>query len=160
MKLLFAHGVEPSAELLRLRDLQKWLRVSRDRVESLEATGRIKPFRKHPGAKALYRKWQFLALVACRSLSRGNQVPPGYLVRRLDVIDWLGVTKTEFESWVRCGLLHPWRDRENAKALFYVEEIEMVILGRPATRPFPTFEKLRADLINDSETRFSRMLQH
>lgn len=154
MKPLRVHGAEPPAPLVRLRELQKWILVSRDRLEALESDGKIKPLRKHVRAKALYRKWQFYELLSCQRASpvSGNRTPLTMFVRRLDAVDWLGVTKAEFESWVRCGLIRPLRIRGRAaKAYYQTSEIEIKILGVLPSRP-ATLEQLIRDLEQPEST--------
>lgn len=149
MKALVVHGQEPPAELLRLCDVQRWIRVSRDRLESLEAVGALKPLRKYPNANRLYRKWQFYALITSsgRLPSPNKLVPRSSLIRRADALAWLGVSKSEFDSWVKHKLIRVSRIRRNAKSYYAVGEIEEVILGRRATHPLTLEELLSRCLI-------------
>ena len=128
-------------ELLRLRDLLKWLRsdwisgFSRDELERWEAAGVIHPFRKHTRAKAIYRKWEFKnVLKKLNGAADGaqnlnlNREPEAKLLRRGDVTAWLGVTKAEVDSWSPC-VIHPIRKRKNSKARYRKSEIKRNVLG-------------------------------
>ena len=133
------HGPEPSTQLLRLRDLQKWISVSRDRLEALEAKKKISPLRKKKGAKALYRKWQFYELISPERMCSvsENRTPSTFFVRRRDVVAWLSVTNAKFEAWADEGLIHPVRfNGKRTKAYFRTDEIEVKILGVRPTKPF------------------------
>src|SRR5262249_26290438 len=109
--------------------VQNWLKISRDCLESLEARGRINPFRKHKRAKAWYPKWQ----LSCEFLlpeERQNKMPSTVWIRRADALAWLGIPAAEFESWVRLRIISAIRLRSaQSKARYVVREIKMKILG-------------------------------
>jgi hypothetical protein len=121
-------GKEPACELLRLRDVQAWLRISRDAIELLEREGKIMPFRKRRRAKAWYRKWQ-LAFEFLLPEEKQNKAPRSLFIHRADALVWLGVPAAEFESWVRCEIISARRFRDRWKAYYDVSEIKKNVLG-------------------------------
>jgi hypothetical protein len=119
----------PRRELLRLREVQQWLGICRDYVELLEREGRITPFRKTKRAKAWY---QTNELCADFEIFLPITRPHIELLRRADVLDWLGVPAAEFQSWIRCGIIsahHP--NGPHTKAYYLRSEIECKVLGYP-----------------------------
>jgi len=127
---LKSHRTRPRCELLRLRQVLQWLGISRDYLELLEKEGRITPFRKSKGAKAWYRAYEL-----CSDFEIGLPTakrPRTLLVRRADVLCWLGVPAAEFESWVRYGIILGRHLRgPNSKAYYATCEIETNVLGIP-----------------------------
>jgi hypothetical protein len=120
---------EPASyELLRLRDVERWLGVPRDYVELLEKEGMITPFRKCQRAKAWYATRQ-LCSVFQLPLPDMPKAPRTQLIRRFDALDWLGVSPAEFESWVRYGVISARRPHSSkGKAHYSVSEIKRNVL--------------------------------
>jgi hypothetical protein len=118
----------PSYELLRLRDVRKWLGITRDYVELLEKEGMITPFRKRKGAKAWYFTRQFCRVFQV-PLPDLRKAPPIRLLRRFDVLNWLGVPAAELESWVRYRIISPTRcHRKQRKAYYSMSKIKENVL--------------------------------
>jgi hypothetical protein len=128
---LYPEGEEPPNELLRLREVRRWLGIPRDEIESWELNGFILPFRKFKSAKALYRKWQFMKAIG-RQPKKQNFEPEDEFLRRGDVAAWLGVTAAEVDSWSRHGVIHADRTRRRGKALYRKSEIKKNVLGLSA----------------------------
>lgn len=123
----FARGEEPANELLRLRDVVRWLGVSEDFIAAVERAGQITAFRKCTQAKAWYRKWQLCSFLREPGKMQIKE-PRAEMLRRADVLSWLGVPSAEFESWVRCGVISATRNRR-AKAYYRRSEIKQKVLG-------------------------------
>jgi hypothetical protein len=118
----------PSYELLRLREVQRWLGVPRDYIELLEKEGMITPFRKCQRAKAWYGTRQ-LCSVFQLPLPDMPKAPRSELIRRADALDWLGVSPAEFESWVRYGVISASRPHSSkGKAHYSVSEMKRNVL--------------------------------
>jgi hypothetical protein len=131
----FSEGQEPPFELLRLRDVSRWLGFSRDELESWESAGLIIPFRKHKTAKAVYRKWQFKKLFNLHDATNAEtREPSAEDLRRFDVLGWLGITAAELDSWVRLQIIHPHFKREGEKAYYSKAELKKKVLCLPSKR--------------------------
>ena len=118
----------PSHELLRLREVRNWLGITRDYVELLEKEGMITPFRKHAGAKAWYFTRQLCRVFQIR-LPDLQKAPLCQALRRFDVLNWLGITPAEFESWVRYRIISPMRCHgKHRKAYYSMREIKENVL--------------------------------
>lgn len=59
----------------------------------------------------------------------GKNEPTKALLRRREVMDWLGLADHEMTNLVKDGILKPKYFREGARAFFVKREIEKTILG-------------------------------
>ncbi|MEP7016007.1 MAG: hypothetical protein ABI925_11245 [Verrucomicrobiota bacterium] len=113
--------------------------VSRDMIERLEQRGCLTPFRKYSGAKALYPKWQVIAMLKnmsgeywdhdTRLLPNDNEEPAEEDLRRGDVLAWLGIPRAELESWVRLKII-----RRKSRGNYSKTEIKTKVLGSKGSK--------------------------
>jgi hypothetical protein len=62
----------------------------------------------------------------------GGNSPKKALLRRGEVLSWLGLTKEELANLISEGIVKPRYFREKARAFFVKDELEKTFLKEPA----------------------------
>jgi len=91
---------EPAGELLRARQVTAWLGVKYCALTSLENSRVLRPFRKSLQSHALYFKGE---LGEVFNVPTTSHEPKEMVLRRFFILDWLGISSKEFQSWVKDG---------------------------------------------------------
>jgi hypothetical protein len=119
---------EPKRELLRRREIQRWLPFSDEEIQSLVGLGELEQVRQHRRAKAYYRKRQIIMMCGMMMSASGSE-PSSPLLRQRQILNWSGMTADELGLWVVHGHIEPLRKHRTAKAYYRKHEIKRLIYG-------------------------------
>jgi predicted site-specific integrase-resolvase len=132
--------------LLRRRDiltLLKMLGFGECELNSWVQDGLIRPFRKRSRAKAYYIKNDFIRGLFPEAPKLLVPEPKAKLLRRADVLAWLGISEDELDSWFADGLIKPFRKNRRAWKHYRKNDIKALVFGKPTSLDSPIVQENR-----------------